>query len=329
MNSQIADKNNDLIQSTKAIGLENLGVYPDTICRSAKPRPKRLSLDLQMTKKWKSRSCQVKFKLDEHYDVIKTLGSGTYASVKLATCLNDNKQVAVKISRRINSCEKLASEYKILSELDHDCIIKPLKFITNEMKQEAYLVLEYFEGTDLKEFVQQNGPLSVEDTLKVVHQLSSCVAYLHSKGVAHRDIKPENVLIDADLNIKLIDFNISKKMKSGSIEDGCKFSSVFYTQISSPLYAAPEIKENLLYTESVDIWGIGIIMFTCIYGCSKSKCNYSKAFDQNRMKETVEFDSLLHDQVKDLLSKMLCEDPQLRLTADEILSNDSLITPLS
>ncbi|CAI2381932.1 unnamed protein product [Moneuplotes crassus] len=326
MKSELIDKNNCTGLKSKATGLENLGVCPGTLSNSAKPRSKRFKLDLKIMKKWKSGDIQKKFKLEDHYDAIKTLGSGTYATVSLATCLNDNKQVAVKISRGANSCEKLASEYKILSELDHECIIKPLKFIRSEMMQEAYLVLEYFEGTDLKEFVQKNGPLSVGDALKVLKQLASCVAYLHSKGVAHRDIKPENILIDADLNIKLIDFNISKKMKSGRTKDGCKFSTIFYTQISSPLYAAPEIKENLLYTESVDIWGIGIIMFTCIYGYPKSKKDFGKNFSKILMKEKISSDIFVNKKVRDFLVNLLCDDPQRRLTADEIMADEYIMS---
>ncbi|CAI2385055.1 unnamed protein product [Moneuplotes crassus] len=305
-------------------GLENLGAMPKPLSKSSKPDLKRLKLNLSKTKKWKSGHLKLKVKIEDNYDIIKPLGAGTYASVSLATDLTNEKKVAIKISRKENSCEKLASEYKILSELDHECIIKPIRFINNEMKNEAFLVLEYFEGTDIKEFVQKNGPLSNDGCKRVIQQLSSCVSYLHSKGIAHRDIKPENVLIDEELNIKLIDFNISKKMKSGSDDGECKFRSIFYTQISSPLYAAPEIKERCLYTESVDIWGIGIIMFTCFYGCPTSKSDSGKALNQISLSDIIESESSVCKEAQVLLLKLLCKDPQLRLSAEEILADDFL-----
>lgn len=324
MNPQILKKEDSIRQTMSFMGLENLGVIPNTLSKSAKPRPKRLKLNLTKTKKWKSCALKTSIKIEDSYNMIRSLGAGTYASVNLATDILHGNKVAIKISRKENSCEKLASEYKILSDLNHECIIKPIKFIKNELKSEAFLVLEYFEGSDLKEFVKTNGPLSDEDCRKVIQQLSSCVAYLHSKGIAHRDIKPENVLIDDDLNIKLIDFNISKKMKSGSVDDECKFRSIFYTQISSPLYAAPEIKEQCLYSESVDIWGIGIIMFTCIYGCPTSKSDSGKALNQISLEEMVESESSVCKEAQALLLKLLCKDPQQRLSAEEILADEML-----
>lgn len=150
------------------------------------------------------------------------------------------------------------------------------------------------------------------------------MAYLHRKGIAHRDIKPENVLIDDNLNVKLIDFNISKRMKATEGEEDLKFKSVFFTQISSPLYAAPEIKGNLLYSESVDIWGIGVIMFTCIYGSLTSKTDAGQPLRQVSLAEIVESESSTCGEYKELLLKLLCEDPQQRLTAEEILAEDLL-----
>eukprot|EP00345_Euplotes_harpa_P008497 CAMPEP_0168340302 /NCGR_PEP_ID=MMETSP0213-20121227/13987_1 /TAXON_ID=151035 /ORGANISM="Euplotes harpa, Strain FSP1.4" /LENGTH=114 /DNA_ID=CAMNT_0008346521 /DNA_START=451 /DNA_END=792 /DNA_ORIENTATION=+ len=114
--------------------------------------------------------------------------------------------------------------------------------------------MEYFEGSNLDEYVSENGAMSEADARLIIKQLLNSLLYLHELGIAHRDIKPENILINQQKEIKVIDFNISKSKKA-DIEDGeRKFTSIFYTQISSPLYCAPELKNNIGYTESIDIW---------------------------------------------------------------------------
>jgi serine/threonine protein kinase len=87
---------------------------------------------------------------------------------------------------------------------------------------------------------------------------------LHKLGIAHRDIKPQNILINGKFEVKLIDFNISKKGKDS--ENSSKFTKRFMTQVSSPLFAAPEIYSPDCYSESVDIWGLGIVFITMIFG---------------------------------------------------------------
>lgn len=101
----------------------------------------------------------------------------------------------------------------------------------------------------------------------------SAISLIHSKKIAHRDIKPQNILINDKLEIMLIDFNISKKGKdihydqvNDDVKHKHKFKYRFLTQVSTPLYAAPEIVNRSLYTESVDIWGAGVILYLVLFG---------------------------------------------------------------
>lgn len=125
--------------------------------------------------------------------------------------------------------------------------------------------MEYFEGVTLDEYISQYGTLCEQDSKIVLSQVLSSVQYLHELGIAHRDIKPENVLINDEKTIKIIDFNISKSFSYKPEDLESKFKSVFFTQISSPLYCAPELKEQLGYNESIDIWGVGTILFTMLF----------------------------------------------------------------
>lgn len=186
--------------------------------------------------------------------------------MKLAINKETGEKVAIKISRRENSREFARKEFKILKKLDQKTIIRPIELLENDLKDETYVVLEHFEGINLAQYVREKGLLAPEAVEEIAETLTECISYLHSKGIAHRDIKPENLLINEDLEVKLIDFNISKEGKKLEGDRTCKFKKIFYTQISSPLYAAPELRGKELYTESVDIWGIGAVVYTCLFG---------------------------------------------------------------
>ena len=288
-----------------------------------------LKLNKLSFKKFSSAKSSPVDKITCSYKIIKVLGSGAYASVKLAIDKKTNEKVAIKTSRRQNSREMLKGEYNLLKDLSHPSIIKPWKFIENDLKDESYLILEYFNGMDLAAYVEKNGALEPEDVKNVFNQLSSAVSYLHSQGIAHRDIKPENILINEDKEIRLIDFNISKKGKKRSEEESkesMRFSRIFYTQISSPLYSAPELKSQVLYSESIDMWGIGIILFTCSIGSIQNLVDQNKIWKKNIsnfLRETVESSDLLQD-VQDLILNLLAEEPHLRFSSDELLASDVL-----
>ena len=73
--------------------------------------------------------------------------------------------------------------------------------------------MEYIEGLPLDEYIEEHGTMTEEEAGKFLLMLIKAIHSLHSKGIAHRDIKPQNILITDDKKLKLIDFNISKKMK--------------------------------------------------------------------------------------------------------------------
>ena len=150
----------------------------------------------------------------------------------------------------------------MLKSLNHDNIIKVYDFKIDPSTNTSYMIMEYFWGTTVDQIEDLDQDFSCQDSTFVVSQLINAVCYLHSKRICHRDIKPQNVIVNTNLELKLIDFNIAKAIKRSdtSCYSESQMSMKSMTQIGSPLYAAPEVYSTNFYTEKIDIWGVGIIL---------------------------------------------------------------------
>lgn len=89
----------------------------------------------------------------------------------------------------------------------------------------------------------------------IIHQVLKAVQYCHSKEISHRDLKPDNIMIDDSMNVKLIDFGLSK------LTSDSKLKSI----LGSPQYMSPEVSTGG-YTNKCDIWPIGVILYEMISG---------------------------------------------------------------
>ena len=258
------------------------------------------------------------FEVNSEYKVLNVLGSGTYSTVHLAERLSDGMKVAIKISKGTTSSNLLKKEYDLLIEIDDPVIPKAIDFKKNLSLKTSYFIMEYFDGVQLDDFISQNGTMNIEQALKAMKSLSECVSKLHSQGIAHRDIKPANVLINKEFSVKLIDFNISKKGKESS--EPSKFSKRFFSQVSSPFFAAPELFGLNCYSESVDIWGLGIVLVSMLFGMklfeSCSRVSSQESYDI--CIQEIENNSDLSDESKELIKSALAYEAENRPTASEL-----------
>ena len=130
---------------------------------------------------------QENFELEREYRLLNVLGAGTYSKVHLAERLSDNKQFAIKISKGATSGSLLQQEYELLKEVEDPIIPKAIDFRRNWILNTSYFIMEYFEGQQLDNFIEERGKLSDEEAMKCIKSLCDWVARLHSKGIAHRD----------------------------------------------------------------------------------------------------------------------------------------------
>lgn len=202
------------------------------------------------------------FLLADRYKILDTLGEGGMANVYLAEDIILQRKVAVKVLRMDlqndpKTVHRFQREALATSELSHPNIVSILDVGTEKGMQ--YLVMEYVDGPNLKEYIHDHYPLSLNRVLDIMDHILSAVTLAHQHNVIHRDLKPQNILMDPNGNIKIADFGIAVALSQQSI-----------TQTNSLLgsvhYMSPEQARGSMATRQSDIYSLGIILYEMITG---------------------------------------------------------------
>ncbi|EGW11622.1 Sperm motility kinase [Cricetulus griseus] len=146
--------------------------------------------------------------LSDHYVILRSLGKGNFAEVKLDYHLHTEVQVAVKVLQNgAKNDFSIKTKIDMYKTLDHPYVIKLFHIINT--KEYTYTVLEHAAGGDLVSYMGSVGRLQEEQAQHIFTQLVCAAHYCHDNGIAHRDIKLDNILLDAKGNIKLCDFGLA------------------------------------------------------------------------------------------------------------------------
>lgn len=145
------------------------------------------------------------------YRIVRAIGRGNFARVKLARHVLTGKEVAIKIIDKAqfstSSLQKVYREVRIMRQLDHPNIVKLYEVIDGG--RYLYLVIEYVPNGEMFEYIVRHGKMKEAVARSRFRQIVSAVQYVHSRRVVHRDLKAENLLLDADCNVKLCDFGFA------------------------------------------------------------------------------------------------------------------------
>ena len=261
-------------------------------------------------------------KIDE-YEIIKELGKGSYATVKLVIHKKNNNKFAMKIYRKKSLLDPqkkntVENEIKILKQLNNSNIMKLYEII--ETPKYLYLIMEYIDGISLLETIKKETSHCFEEqrALKIFVQIIKANIYCQTKNICHRDLKLENILILKNDLIKLIDFGFAVKTDKETYQ---------YLFCGSPSYMAPEIVNKQKYiAQYSDIWSLGVLFYSMLYGRFPFKAKTQSELFKKINDAEVEFpnDIEINDKIKILLKKIFVLIPAQRPSLQEIL-NDILL----
>lgn len=205
----------------------------------------------------------------------KILGAGGFGVAFLCKHKYMDGQVVVKTLQAEGidlSADRVFSEAQLLRQIDHPSIIRisDCGFVEPEERARPFIVMDYFDGKNLFDFVQHHGPLAVPDLLVVARATAEALRAAHSKNILHRDIKPANLLVRKDgpgWQVKVIDFGLALKQEvldaSTTRRGGSK--TVIGRTIEGTLdYAAPEQMGKLP--------GVAVSLASDVYGFGRTCC---------------------------------------------------------
>jgi len=201
----------------------------------------------------------------DRYAIEREIGRGGYATVYLARDLRHQRSVAIKVLNQALTSgvglERFQSEIDVAASLAHPNIV-PV-FDSGAAGETLYYVMPLVEGESLRQRIERDGALAIEDAMRIARDMAHALSYAHARNVVHRDIKPENILLMQSGGHALVaDFGIAKVL-SGAQRGRL---TVTGSAIGTPLYMSPEQSVGLPVDARSDIYSFAAVVFEMLTG---------------------------------------------------------------
>lgn len=197
--------------------------------------------------------------LGSRYQILEKIGEGGMAVVYKARCKLLNRYVAIKVlkseySKDETFVKRFRAEAQSAAALTHPNIVSV--YDVGEENGINYIVMELLESKTLKDYIEDNGAMSNELTLKIAAQIASALEAAHKSHIIHRDIKPQNIVLNKNMVAKVTDFGIAKitNVPSSTITS-------FGSTMGSVHYFSPEHAKGGYTDEKSDIYSLGVVMY--------------------------------------------------------------------
>ena len=248
------------------------------------------------------------------------LGKGGFAKCYEFTCSENKKIFAAKVVAKSGlvksrAKQKLISEIKIHKSLHHPQIVAFEHYF--EDTENVYILLEMCHNQTLNELLKRRKRLTEIEVQCYIVQLIKALKYLHSHRVIHRDLKLGNLFLTDKMELKVGDFGLATKL---DFEGERK-----RTVCGTPNYIAPEILDGKTgHSYEVDIWSLGVIIYTLIIGKPPFETRDVKTTYKRIKMNAYSFPetAIISEAAKNLISQILVTDPGKRPTLDQILTHD-------
>ena len=251
-------------------------------------------------------------KINDRYEIVKSIGEGGMANVYLALDTILDRNVAIKVLRGdLENNEKFIRRFqreaKSVSDLSHPNIVEV--YDVGEEEGQHYIVMEYIDGRTLKQLVQKRGALTVAEVMDIMAQITDGLTQAHDAYIIHRDIKPQNIMILDNGMIKITDFGIAMSMNATQLT---QTNSV----MGSVHYLPPEQASGKTATMKSDIYSAGILMYELLTGSVPFKGDNAVEIALKQMKERIpsirKQNPLIPQSVENIILKCTAKNPKNR-----------------
>ena len=271
---------------------------------------------------------EIGHKINGRYKVLGNIGSGGMSNVFLARDLILDRDVAVKVLRFDFQNDQVAirrfqREALAASELVHPNVVGV--YDVGEENGMQYLVMEYVKGTDLKRYIKDNYPISLDEVISIMCQILSGISLAHRQRIIHRDLKPQNILLDLEGNVKIADFGIAIALSETSLTQT-------NTLLGSVHYLSPEQARGGMATRQSDIYALGIILYELLVGNvpfeGESAVSIALKHFQSEVPSVKEVNSEIPQALENVVLHATTKEASDRYeTADDMLND--LVTSLN
>ncbi len=251
-------------------------------------------------------------KINDRYQIIKTIGEGGMANVYLAYDTILDRNVAVKVLRGdLATDEKFVRRFQrealSASSLSHPNIVEV--YDVGEDNGQYYIVMEYIEGKHLKQLLKKRGNLTITEVIDIMLQITDGIAVAHDSYIIHRDIKPQNIMILENGLVKITDFGIAMAMNAAQLT---QTNSV----MGSVHYLPPEQASGSGATLQSDIYSMGILMYELLCGHLPYRGDNAVEIALKHLKEPLpsirEYLPNLPQSVENVILKATAKNPKNR-----------------
>ncbi len=263
-------------------------------------------------------------KINDRYEIIKSIGEGGMANVYLARDVILDRRVAIKILRGdLANDEKFIRRFQrealAASSLSHPNIVE--MYDVGEDNGNYYIVMEYVEGKTLKQYMKKrtNGRLTISEAVDIMLQLTDGIAHAHDSYIIHRDLKPQNIMIQDDGQIKITDFGIAMALNSTQLT---QTNSV----MGSVHYLPPEQASGKGSTIKCDIYSMGILFYELLTGILPFKGDNAVEIALKHMKEPLpsvrKQNPSVPQSIENIIIKATAKNPKNRYNDVKEMHND-------
>ena len=267
-------------------------------------------------------------KINDRYEIIKSIGEGGMANVYLGYDTILDRNVAIKVLRGdLANDEKFVRRFQrealSASSLAHPNIVE--MYDVGEDDGTYYIVMEYVDGKTLKQLLKKRGNLTLSEAIDIMSQLTDGMAHAHDSYIIHRDLKPQNIMIRDDGQIKITDFGIAMALNSTQLT---QTNSV----MGSVHYLPPEQASGKGCTIKSDIYSMGIIFYELLTGSLPFRGDNAVEIALKHMKEPLpsvrEDNPSIPQSIENIIKKATAKNPKNRYDSARSMHED-LLTALN